>query len=166
MRIVQGFNSYTYETCINDVVIVDDEKPGGDHFADNNQISQMVTHCTKYVDKEGEVTDAMSLSAALSIKTASAGDSLSGSYVDADRFKESDINSFVQVKDTKLVNGITVSTDMLNSKYLGHGISGGTNVEYLKTTAPKEGLSLKGVWAQACSAIDHLGVFWDEDEKK
>ncbi|KAI1291440.1 hypothetical protein F5Y03DRAFT_403279 [Xylaria venustula] len=122
MRIGQGFNSYTHEICINDAVIVDDEKPGGDHFsADNNQVSQMVTYCTKYVDKVSEVTDAMSVSAALSIKTASAGGGLSGSYVDADKFKESDINFFVQVKVT---NQVIMAEDVTKFNSI-KGINGG-----------------------------------------
>ena len=95
------FNSYTHEICINDAVVVDGSEPGGDHYAaDNNKVSQVATYCTRYVDKLSQVTDAMSVSAALSIKTAAAGGGASGSYIDSDKFKESNINFFVQVKVT------------------------------------------------------------------
>jgi hypothetical protein len=50
-----------------------------------------------------QVTDPISISAALSIKSAAAGGGASGSYVDADKFKESDINFFVRVKVTNQV---------------------------------------------------------------
>ncbi|KAF4946493.1 hypothetical protein FGADI_11131 [Fusarium gaditjirri] len=98
MRIGQGFNSYTHEILMNDAVVFDTEDPGGDHYqGDTKQVSQIVSYCTRHVDKISEITDAMNVSAALSIKTATAGGGLTGSYVNSDKFKESTINFFVQV---------------------------------------------------------------------
>ncbi|EXL96786.1 hypothetical protein ACKRZS_005818 [Fusarium odoratissimum] len=98
MRIGQGFNSYTHEILVNDAVVYDTETPGGDHYqGDTKQVSQIVSYCTRHVDKVSEVTDAMNVSAALSIKTATAGGGLTGSYVNSDKFKESTLNFFVQV---------------------------------------------------------------------
>lgn len=42
--------------------------------------------------------DSMNISGALSIQTATVGGKGSGSYVDSDKFKESDINFHLQVK--------------------------------------------------------------------
>jgi hypothetical protein len=42
----------------------------------------------------------MNISAALSIKTAVGGGSGSGKYINTDKFKESDLNFFIQVKVT------------------------------------------------------------------
>lgn len=93
-----SFNSYTHEILVNDAVVYDTETPGGDHYqGDTKQVSQIVSYCTRHVDKVSEVTDAMNVSAALSIKTATAGGGLTGSYVNSDKFKESTLNFFVQV---------------------------------------------------------------------
>lgn len=43
-------------------------------------------------------SDSMNISAALSISTNTIGGQASGSYIDSDKFKESDMNYFVQVK--------------------------------------------------------------------
>ena len=84
---------------MNDAVVVDNVSPGSDNFSgDTKQVSQVVTYRTQLVDKLSEVTDAMNISAALSIKSATAGGGLSGSYVNSDKFKESNINFFVQVQ--------------------------------------------------------------------
>lgn len=103
-------------------MVVDKANPGGDHYAaDNNKVSQMVTYCTRYVDKLSQITDAMSISAALSIKTAAAGGGASGSYVDSDKFKESQINFFVQVKVT---NQILMAEDVTQFQPI-EGVTGG-----------------------------------------
>ena len=121
-NITGSFNSYTHEICINDAVVVDKADPGGDHYAaDNGKVSQMVTYCTRYVDKLSQVTDAMSISAALSIKSAAAGGGASGSYVDSDKFKESSINFFVQVKVT---NQIVMAEDVTQFQPID-GVTGG-----------------------------------------
>lgn len=44
--------------------------------------------------------DSMNISAALSINTNMIGGSANGSYIDSDKFKQSDINYFVQVRVT------------------------------------------------------------------
>ena len=50
----------------------------------------------------------MNISASLSIKTATIGGAASGSFIDSDKFKESDMNFFVQVK---VVNQIIFGED-------------------------------------------------------
>ncbi|GAO18648.1 uncharacterized protein UV8b_03395 [Ustilaginoidea virens] len=110
MRIGQGFNSYTHEIMMNDAVVFDEAAAGGDHYqSDTKQVSQIVTYCTRHVDKLSDITDAMNVSAALSIKTATAGGGLAGSFVDANKFKESSINFFVQVR---VVNQTIMAEDV------------------------------------------------------
>ena len=45
-------------------------------------------------------SDSMNISAALSIQTNTIGGSANGQYIDSDRFKQSDLNYFVQVRVT------------------------------------------------------------------
>lgn len=60
--------------------------------------SQIVTYSAKFIDKLSDITDALNVSASLSIKTAQIGGSVKGSYVDTDKFKSSDLNFTIQVK--------------------------------------------------------------------
>jgi hypothetical protein len=48
--------------------------------------------------------DAMNISGALSIQTATIGGKGSGSYIDSDKFKESDLNFHLQVKVTNQIH--------------------------------------------------------------
>ncbi len=54
--------------------------------------SQTVVYTSKFVDRLSDVTDDMSVSGSLSIKAAKIGGSGKGSFVDSDKFKESDLN--------------------------------------------------------------------------
>ena len=108
------FNSYTQQNCVNDAVVVDpnEGKGGGDQFGvhDGTETSQIVTYCTRYVNKISDVTDAMNISASLSVKAGAVGGSANGSYVDSHTFKESNLNFFVQVKVT---NQTVMAKDVL-----------------------------------------------------
>lgn len=60
--------------------------------------SQTVIYTSKFVDRLSDVTDDMSVSGSLSIKAAKIGGSGRGSFVDSDKFKESDLNFYISVK--------------------------------------------------------------------
>ena len=60
--------------------------------------SQTVTYASKFVDRLSDVTDDMSVSGSLSIKAAKIGGSGRGSFVDSDKFKQSDLNFYISVK--------------------------------------------------------------------
>ncbi|CAI6340662.1 unnamed protein product [Periconia digitata] len=60
--------------------------------------SQIVTYTSRFVDRLSDVTDDMCVSGALSIKAGKIGGSGKGSFVDSDKFKESDLNFFISVK--------------------------------------------------------------------
>ncbi|GKU04421.1 hypothetical protein FLAG1_07120 [Fusarium langsethiae] len=60
--------------------------------------SQIVTYSSRFVNKISEITDDMNISGSLSIKYGSIGGAGKGSFVDSDKFKESDLNFFISVK--------------------------------------------------------------------
>lgn len=60
--------------------------------------SQTVVYTSKFVDRLSDVTEDMSVSGSLSIKAAKVGGSGRGSFVDSDKFKESDLNFYISVK--------------------------------------------------------------------
>lgn len=60
--------------------------------------SQTVTYTSRFVDRLSDVMDEMSVSGFLSIKAGKVGGSGKGSFVDSDKFKESDLNFYISVK--------------------------------------------------------------------
>lgn len=60
--------------------------------------SQTVTYTSRFVDRLSDVMDDMSVSGSLSIKAGKVGGSGKGSFVDSDKFKESDLNFHISVK--------------------------------------------------------------------
>lgn len=60
--------------------------------------SQIVSYSSRFVNKISEITDDMNISGSLSIKYGAIGGSGKGSFVDSDKFKESDLNFFISVK--------------------------------------------------------------------
>jgi hypothetical protein len=68
---------------VSDPSAVDDSSKG---------ISQIVSYSSRFVNKLSDVTDAMNVSASLSIKTGAIGGSASGTYTDSDEFKTRDLN--------------------------------------------------------------------------
>ncbi|KAF2656901.1 hypothetical protein K491DRAFT_354908 [Lophiostoma macrostomum CBS 122681] len=60
--------------------------------------SQTVTYTSRFVDRLSDVTDDMCISGSLSIKAGKIGGSGKGSFVDSDKFKESDLNFYISVK--------------------------------------------------------------------
>lgn len=60
--------------------------------------SQTVTFSSRFIDRLSDVTDDMAISGALSVKMAKIGGSGRGSFVDSDKFKESDLNFYISVK--------------------------------------------------------------------
>ncbi|RTE82404.1 hypothetical protein BHE90_003036 [Fusarium euwallaceae] len=124
MRLGQGFNSYTQQICLTDAVMRPSDAPDGKKTikagndaltkpADGTEtskkgVSQIVSYSSRFVEKLSDITDAMNISASLSIKTATIGGGASGQFIDSDKFKESDINFFVQVK---VVNQAIIGED-------------------------------------------------------
>ncbi|EAW12959.1 uncharacterized protein ACLA_013960 [Aspergillus clavatus NRRL 1] len=60
--------------------------------------SQIVSYSSRFVNKISEITDDMNISGSLSIKYGAIGGAGKGSFVDSDKFKESDLNFFISVK--------------------------------------------------------------------
>ncbi|KAF2497632.1 hypothetical protein BU16DRAFT_457309 [Lophium mytilinum] len=108
MRLGQGFNSYTQQICLDNAVLLNTAENRTKATDESTEVNltgrppwtkpQIVTYSSRFVDKLSDVTDSMNISGALSIQTATVGGKGSGSYVDSDKFKESDINFHLQVK--------------------------------------------------------------------
>lgn len=60
--------------------------------------SQTVTYTSRFVDRLSDVMEDMCVSGSLSIKAGKVGGSGKGSFVDSDKFKESDLNFYISVK--------------------------------------------------------------------
>lgn len=60
--------------------------------------SQTVTYNSRLIDRLSDVTDDMCIPGALSIKAAKIGGSGRGSFIDSDKFKESDLTFYISVK--------------------------------------------------------------------
>lgn len=62
--------------------------------------SRTVTHSSKFNNKLSDVTEDMPISGALSVMMAKIGGSRRGSFVDSDKFSQSDLNFYVSVEVT------------------------------------------------------------------
>ncbi|PSR82112.1 hypothetical protein BD289DRAFT_454493 [Coniella lustricola] len=98
--------------------------------------SQTVTYSSRFVDRLSDVTEDMAISGALSVKMAKIGGSGRGSFVDSDKFKESDLNFYISVKvanqsvnfkDALVYNpmrSVEIGSDDFNKTYGDSFISG------------------------------------------
>lgn len=98
--------------------------------------SQTVTYSSRFIDRLSDVTEDMSISGALSVKMAKIGGSGRGSFVDSDKFKESDLNFYISVKvvnqtvnfkDALVYNpmrSVAIGSDDFNKVYGDSFISG------------------------------------------
>jgi hypothetical protein len=60
--------------------------------------SQTVSYTSRFVDRLSDVTEDLCVSGSLSIKAGKIGGSGKGSFVDSDKFKQSDLNFYISVK--------------------------------------------------------------------
>lgn len=98
--------------------------------------SQTVTYSSRFIDKLTDITDDMAISGALSVKMAKFGGSGRGSFLDSNKFKQSDLNFYISVKvtnqtlnfkDALVFNGmrsVTIGSDKFNKVYGDSFISG------------------------------------------
>ncbi|THV02549.1 hypothetical protein K435DRAFT_345614 [Dendrothele bispora CBS 962.96] len=117
MRLGMGFNTFTQQLCVSDSVklaggkeaaseqaLHPQDKLGTMTAADGSSagVSQEVTWNIKFVDSISDVTNGLNVSSSHQIKcdAIGGGGSASASFVDINRFKESDINYLIQVKVT------------------------------------------------------------------
>ncbi|KAF2805523.1 uncharacterized protein BDZ99DRAFT_423807 [Mytilinidion resinicola] len=115
MRLGMGFNSYTQQLCVNDVV----QKPGGIKGSERDlrsdgqsSVSQVVSWEAGFVDNMSEVINSLNISGALEITVAALGGGAGGhgNYIDNSTFKQADAkyNITVKVTNQKLIaNEIT-----------------------------------------------------------
>ncbi|OHF00894.1 hypothetical protein CORC01_03722 [Colletotrichum orchidophilum] len=98
--------------------------------------SQTVTYSSKFIDKLSDITEDMCISGALSVKMAKIGGSGRGSFVDSDKFKESDLSFYVSVKvinqtvnfkdalEFNKLRSVDIASDDFNKVYGDSFISG------------------------------------------
>lgn len=146
MRLGYGFNSYTQQLCINDAVRKADKTALSDKDLVENQdpalgISQVATYTSKYVSKISDVTDSLNISGALEIKLSAinASGSAKASFIDTDKFKDSDLNFLIQVRVTNYrlvpedvtvfapIDGLPTSqfTEVYGDSYISGFVEGG-----------------------------------------
>ncbi|KAK4197960.1 hypothetical protein QBC40DRAFT_205879 [Triangularia verruculosa] len=99
MQLGAGFNSYTQQLCINNAVIrdksiqdmIEPEKP-------RLPMAQEVTYKTSVIDKVTDVTNAMNINAAFSIKYDTFDAKGKGDFINTSKVKESDVSFMISVK--------------------------------------------------------------------
>ncbi|KAF4446873.1 Mannose-binding lectin [Fusarium austroafricanum] len=101
-----------------------------------NGTSQTVTYSSKFIDKLSDITEDMCISGALSVKMAKIGGSGRGSFVDSDKFKESDLSFYISVKvvnqtvnfkdalEFNKLRSVPINSDDFNKVYGDSFISG------------------------------------------
>ncbi|KAJ7917733.1 hypothetical protein B0H13DRAFT_2231366 [Mycena leptocephala] len=128
MRLGMGFNSFTQQLCINDAVKTKDNQTATEKNLTRPQYkkgemdsstSQVVTWSAKFVDRISEVTDSLNISGSLEIKcdAIGGGGGASAHFIDSNKFKESDLNYFIQVKVTNqqlVANDVTEFSPIAN----------------------------------------------------
>ncbi|KAJ7314681.1 hypothetical protein DFH08DRAFT_716451 [Mycena albidolilacea] len=114
MRLGMGFNLFTQQLCINEAVKTTDNQTATKKNLRSqykkgemeSSTSQVVTWSTKFVDHISEVTDSLNISSitvcSLEIKcdAIGGGGGASTHFIDSNKFKESNLNYFIQVKVT------------------------------------------------------------------
>ncbi|KAJ7847168.1 hypothetical protein B0H13DRAFT_2238801 [Mycena leptocephala] len=104
MRLGMGFNSFTQQLCINDAVKTKDNQTATEKNLTRPQYkkARLSTWSAKFVDRISEVTDSLNISGSLEIKcdAIGGGGGASAHFIDSNKFKESDLNYFIQVKVT------------------------------------------------------------------
>ena len=93
-----------------------------------------MTYTSRFVDKLSDVTDDMNISGSLSIKAGKFGGSGRGSFIDSDKFKQSDLNFYISVsvvnqsinfKDALIYNPVkSVTAENFNNVFGDGFISG------------------------------------------
>ncbi|KAK6814232.1 hypothetical protein RU639_010111 [Aspergillus parasiticus] len=97
MRLGSGFNSYTHELCLDDAVKKGTGSPP--KLPDGDGVAQSVVFKTSVIDKMSDITDALNISGALTIKYNNLIDGTGkGSFINSNKIKDADINFLISVK--------------------------------------------------------------------
>ncbi|RAQ49620.1 hypothetical protein AFGD_002174 [Aspergillus flavus] len=97
MRLGSGFNSYTHELCLDDAVKKGTGSPP--KLSDGEGVAQSVVFKTSVIDKMSDITDALNISGALTIKYNNLIDGTGkGSFINSNKIKDADINFLISVK--------------------------------------------------------------------
>ncbi|KAB8221106.1 hypothetical protein BDV33DRAFT_190697 [Aspergillus novoparasiticus] len=109
MRLGSGFNSYTHELCLDDAVKKGTGSPP--EIPEGEGVAQSVVFKTSVIDKMSDITDALNISGALTIKYNNLIDGTGkGTFINSNKIKDADINFLISVKvinQTVTDNGLT-----------------------------------------------------------
>lgn len=99
MKMGQGFNSFLQIPCVDDAVQVPPSatKTQAARSGGAQNVSQMVSYSSRFVEKISDVVRSMKISAGSSIKSGSIEVAGSSSGVDEAKFAASDLNAVVSV---------------------------------------------------------------------
>ncbi|KAI0125241.1 hypothetical protein BJ170DRAFT_598063 [Xylariales sp. AK1849] len=103
MRLGQGFNSYTQESCLDSAVTVPAER-----IKTAKSPSQIVSYSSRCVEKLSDVVDSMNVSYSAAIKKGTVEISGNAAVLDETNFKSADLNAIVSVR---VINQTTAATD-------------------------------------------------------
>ncbi|KAF2738961.1 hypothetical protein EJ04DRAFT_583374 [Polyplosphaeria fusca] len=99
MQLGSGFNSFTQQLCIDNAVGREPDAPTDTLYEHGEkQIAQEVTYKTSVIDKVTDVTSAMNINPAFSIKYDTLNVSGNGDFLNISKVKESDISFMITVK--------------------------------------------------------------------
>ncbi|KAJ1709330.1 hypothetical protein NYO67_8497 [Aspergillus flavus] len=97
MRLGSGFNSYTHELCLDDAVKKGTGSPP--KLPDGEGVAQSVVFKTSVIDKMSDITDALNISGALTIKYNNLIDGTGkGSFINSNKIRDAEINFLISVK--------------------------------------------------------------------
>ncbi|KAK4694377.1 hypothetical protein P7C71_g3197, partial [Lecanoromycetidae sp. Uapishka_2] len=107
MKLGSGFNSFTQELCIDHAVVrADDSTPDlPEKPLERLGVAQSATYKTSIVEKVTDVTDALNINAAFTIKYDKMNADGKGRIINTNTIKSSDMNFMISVK---VVNQIIV----------------------------------------------------------
>lgn len=152
MVLGMGFNSYTQSTCLNRAVTIKTTSPA----AEKNNIPQEVKYTRVFVDKLSDVAENLNIAGSVEIKYGPISGSGAGSYVDASKFSESDVNFLIKVH---VINQHSV-TDERDEKFnlLSNVTPGNFNTIYGDTyiSEMEEGGIFQAVVCKSRLSFDYL----------
>ncbi|ODM15566.1 hypothetical protein SI65_09169 [Aspergillus cristatus] len=117
MRLGSGFNSYTQQLCVDDAVRKGNAVPP-EPTKPEDGVAQSVIYKTSIIDKMSDITDALNISGALTIKYNNLIDGTGkGTFINSNKINDADINFLISVKvinQTITDNALTEFTPVEN----------------------------------------------------
>ncbi|KAM5344890.1 hypothetical protein ACJ41O_010752 [Fusarium nematophilum] len=133
MQLGSGFNSFTQTLCIDNAVVRDTNSPAEDKRIgpENREVAQAVTYKTCIIDKTTDVTDEMNINGAFNIKYDQLQVDGSGTFINNNKIKDSDVSIMVSVK-------------VVNQVIYDHSLTKFQPISTIKDTTPQRLVEVYG----------------------